>query len=263
MNTYKTIDVARIFGIHVNTVRLYEKYGLIPKPERRSNGYRIFTDIHIEQFRQARAALQVEVLQNGLRKLAVDIIKVAASGDYDEAAELARRYIAKVDVERENAEEAIEITRNILSGIAGSNGDGKLSLSRREAAEFLNVTVDTMRNWELNGLFTVRRLENGYRVYSEKDLQRLKIIRSLRCANYSLSSILRMLRALSADPDTDIREAIDTPGEDDDIITACDKLLTSLSEAEKNARYVVGQIEKMKKMKSENPPLAHQPEIKC
>ena len=127
----------------------------------------------------------------------------------------------------------------------------------------VTITVDTLRNWELNGLFTVRRLENGYRVYSEKDLQRLKIIRSLRCANYSLSSILRMLRALSADPDTDIREAIDTPGEDDDIITACDKLLTSLSEAEKNARYVVGQIEKMKKMKSENPPLAHQPEIKC
>ena len=33
MNTYKTIDIARIIGIHVNTVRLYEKCGLIPKPE--------------------------------------------------------------------------------------------------------------------------------------------------------------------------------------------------------------------------------------
>lgn len=163
----------------------------------------------------------------------------------------------------ENAEEAIEITRNILSGIAGSDGAGKLSFSRKEAAEFLNVTVDTLRNWELNGLFTVRRLENGYRVYTEKDLQRLKIIRSLRCANYSLSSILRMLQAISADPDIDIRAAIDTPGEDDDIITVCDKLLTSLSEAENNARFVTGQIEKMKKMKSENPPLTHQPEIKC
>lgn len=72
-----------------------------------------------------------------------------------------------------------------------------------------------------------------------------------------------MFRALSTNPDTDIREAIDTPGEDDDIITACDKLLTSLSEAEKNARFVAGQIEKMKKMKPETPPLAHQPEIKC
>lgn len=27
MNTYKTIDIARIIGIHVNTVRLYEKTG--------------------------------------------------------------------------------------------------------------------------------------------------------------------------------------------------------------------------------------------
>ena len=48
MNTYKTIDIARIIGIHVNTVRLYEKCGLIPKPERLENAYRVFTDLHIE-----------------------------------------------------------------------------------------------------------------------------------------------------------------------------------------------------------------------
>ena len=29
MNTYRTVDLARMFGIHVNTVRLYERYGLI------------------------------------------------------------------------------------------------------------------------------------------------------------------------------------------------------------------------------------------
>ena len=66
-------------------------------------------------------------------------------------------------------------------------------------------------------------------------MQRLTIIRSLRCANYSLSSILRMLNALSRNPSVNIRKIIDTPGEDDDIITACDKLLTSLAEAKENA----------------------------
>ena len=110
MNTYKTIDVARIFGIHVNTVRLYEKYGLIPKPERRNNGYRIFTDIHIEQFRLARSALQVEVLQNGLRKQAVDIIKVSASGDYERAAELVKEYIMKIEIEKEEVIVIVEVT---------------------------------------------------------------------------------------------------------------------------------------------------------
>ena len=80
MKQYKTIDIARRMGIHVNTVRLYEKCALIPKPERLPNGYRVFTDLHIEQFKLARAALRVEVLQNGLRKQAVNIIKVSAAG---------------------------------------------------------------------------------------------------------------------------------------------------------------------------------------
>ncbi len=119
------------------------------------------------------------------------------------------------------------------------------------------MTIDTLRNWELNGLLTVKRRKNGYRVYTAEDLQRLKIIRSLRCANYSLSAILWMMRALSDDPDTNIREAIDTPGEDADIITACDKLLSSLNSARENAHFVAGQIEKMKKMTGSNPTVSH------
>ena len=225
MNTYKTIDIARIIGIHVNTVRLYEKCGLIPKPERLGNGYRVFTDLHIEQFRLARAALQVEVLQNGLRKQAVDIIKVSALGNYEKAMELTRRYIAQIDIEKANAEEAIRITHSILSGMSESNVGVQRTYRRKE-----------------------ERTENRYRVYTEEDMLRLKIIRSLRCANYSLSAILRMLQALSDDPQTNIRIAINTPKEDDDIIRACDKLLTSLNEAKNNAFYVTCQIEKMKKI---------------
>ncbi|MDD2447314.1 MAG: MerR family DNA-binding transcriptional regulator, partial [Tissierellia bacterium] len=44
MKTYKTSEVARCIGIHHNTVRLYEELKHIPKPEIKSNGYRIFTD---------------------------------------------------------------------------------------------------------------------------------------------------------------------------------------------------------------------------
>ena len=66
MNKYRTSEIAKIIGIHPNTVRLYEELELIPKPDRMPNGYRVFTDLHIEQFRLARLAFQVEVLQNGL-----------------------------------------------------------------------------------------------------------------------------------------------------------------------------------------------------
>ena len=145
MKQYKTIDIARRIGIHVNTVRLYEKCALIPKPERLPNGYRVFTDLHIEQFKLARAALRVEVLQNGLRKQAVNIIKVSAAGNYGEAAALTRRYIQQVDQERKNAEEAIQITRKILAGLDGKEHTG-IYFTRKEAADFLGVTIDTLRN---------------------------------------------------------------------------------------------------------------------
>ena len=49
-------------------------------------------------------------------------------------------------------------------------------------------------------------------------------------------------------PDTNIREIINTPRQDDDIITACDRLLTSLQEAKENALFVAAQIDKMKRM---------------
>ena len=78
MKTYKTSDIAQIIGVHPNTVRIYEAYELIPKVERKKNGYRVFTDFHLEQFKLARTAFEVEVLQNGLRKKAVQIIKLSA-----------------------------------------------------------------------------------------------------------------------------------------------------------------------------------------
>jgi DNA-binding transcriptional MerR regulator len=248
-DTYMTSEIAKVIGIHPNTVRLYEEYKLIPKPKRRKNGYRIFTDLHIEQLKLARHLLSIEVLQNGLRKMAIEIIKTSASGDFDTAIALTKKYLDKVNQEQLHAEEALADVRLILSGDQADQAEkvpGK-HLLRREAAELLEVTIDTLRNWELNGLMTIKRKQNGYRVYSEKDIRRLKIIRSLRCANYSLAAILRMLNALSKDPTLDIKAVINTPRPDDNIISACDHLLSSLQNAEEKAKIALEQLGEMKK----------------
>lgn len=244
MDTYKTAQIAHRIGIHPNTVRLYEELGLIPKPQREANGYRVFTDFHIEQFKFARTALKVEVLQNGLRKQAINIIKTSAAKDFDRAIFLTERYLQQIKREQKNAEEAIAITERLLSG--ENQETGNILFTRKETADHLQITMDALRNWEMNGLLTVKRKQNGYRVYTDEDIRRLKIIRSLRCANYSLAAILRMLNALSKDPEADIREVIDTPKENDDIISVCDKLLTSLQYAEKNARIMLLHLDKMK-----------------
>ena len=41
----RTSDMAKAAGIHVNTVRMYEQWGLIPPVERSPSGYRRFKEI--------------------------------------------------------------------------------------------------------------------------------------------------------------------------------------------------------------------------
>lgn len=105
--TYSTSQIAGIVGLHPNTVRKYEEWGLLQTPERKPNGYRVYTDVHIKQFELAKKALQSVIVQAGIRKM-----------------------------------------------------------------------------------ITVKRKQNGYRIYNAADMNRLKIIRSLRCANYSLTAIV-------------------------------------------------------------------------
>lgn len=243
MKTYKTIEIAQLIGIHPNTVRMYEDLELIPKPERQPNGYRVFTDIHVEQFRLARLAFQIEVLQNGLRRKIVHMLKTSAAGDYDTALKLTQEYLMQVGEEIANAEEAIVIVKQILDGRTEENIH---AMKRKEVSEYLKISMDTLRNWEMNGLLTVRRKRNGYRVYTDEDIKRLKIIRSLRCANYSLEAILTMLVQLSQDPEIDIKKALDTPREDTEIIAVCDKLVTSLMAAMCNAEKMILKLKDMK-----------------
>lgn len=244
MPNYKTSEIATIMGVHPNTVRLYEKLELIPIAKRLPNGYRVFTDFHLEQFKLARLALQIEILQNGLRKKIIQVIKASAKRDFDTALSLTKEYLIQIKEEQKNAEEAIIIVKQILSGEFYQNN---IQLKRNEVSKYLNISMDSLRNWEMNGLITVKRKQNGYRIYNNDDINRLKIIRCLRCANYSLEAILRLLNQLSKNPNIDIKTVLDTPEADVDIITVCDKLITSLLSAKNNATKIIAILNKMKK----------------
>ena len=86
-----------------------------------------------------------------------------------------------ISKEEKNAEEAIEIVENNLLKERVENSK---TYTRKQLADYLELTIDTLRNWELNGLLRIKRKENGYRVYNEYDIKRIKIIRSLRCVNF-------------------------------------------------------------------------------
>ena len=182
-------------------------------------------------------------MQNGLRKKIVRMVTVSAAGEFDTAIILTEEYLKQLRQERRNAEEAIKIVKQLLSGGAQENSH---NLKRKDVSNLLDISMDTLRNWEMNGLLTVKRKNNGYRVYTDEDIQRLKIIRSLRCANYSLEAIRRLLQQLSKNPNTDIRVALNTPKQPVDIISVCERLIKYLSDAETNAKFVLEMLQEKK-----------------
>ena len=67
----------------------------------------------------------------------------------------------------------------------------------------------------------------------------------LRQAGYSMMAILRMLLRFDAGQIELLREALDTPGENEDIQTVADRWLTTLGEQEKRAQAVIKQVATM------------------
>lgn len=240
MTSYSTSQIAKKAKLHPNTIRFYEEIKYLPPVSRKANGYRVFTDVHFEQLKLIKVAHRCGIVQNNLRKKAVEIILLCANSDYEEALIKAKDYQVLIGREKNRAEEAVLIVHNML--------DHKVkdippqNLRRSEAAEFLDVTVDALRNWELNGLLEVPRKVNGYRVYTEKEIREFKIIRVLREANYSLMSILRMLNQLRSGTDIDLQRALDTPDIEDDIVYVTDRLLTSLTGAKEDTSEIIEHI---------------------
>lgn len=235
----RTIDIAKTLGVHVNTIRLYEKWGFLPAIPRGQNRYRLYTHMHLEHARLVHMALQWPYL--GDKTILLELVKRAADGDLGMAMELAYKYLALVRVERTYAEAAIEFLERWAAGHHMDKPRRQMHIT--EAAQHLNVTVDMLRNWERNGLIDVPRdPTNQYRLYGTAEFGRLRVIRTLVQAGYSLMAILRMMLHFDAGHTEDLRSVLDQPRADEEIQTVADRWLSTLAELEQRALATIRQI---------------------
>ncbi len=239
----RTSDIARTVGAHPNTVRLYEEWGFLPPIPRSRNGYRQFTESHRDHMQLAWTALHTDSWY-GPKRILVTMVRQAAEGDLGGALEQAYAYLAAIRAEYAQAEAAVAYLERWSAGHATDDTARPLRIG--QVAARLGLTHDTLRSWERNGLIEVPRSpRNGYRQYGPEEVARLRVIRMLRLAGYSLMAILRMVRALDSGEVDDLRELLDTPRPDEDALSAADSWLTALKGYEQQGQSLIEQLEAM------------------
>ncbi len=237
-----TSEVARAAGVHPNTVRLFEAAGYLPPIPRTEGGYRMFTVFHRDQMILARTLLQWPY--PGGKTLVEEAVFHAAAGDLGGALERAYTYLARVHAEQAQTDAAARLLERWAQGVAAEPAKSPLSI--KQTATLLQVSVDMLRNWERNGLIRApRNPQNGYRRYGAAEISRLRVIRTLSRVGYSQMAILRMLTRLDQGQTENLREVLDSPGSDEDVLYITDQWRTTLDGVERRVLEAIVLLEQM------------------
>lgn len=62
-------EIAAATGVDIETVRFYERAGLLPSPERSSNGYRAYDTAHLERLAFIRHCRSLDIALADIRRL--------------------------------------------------------------------------------------------------------------------------------------------------------------------------------------------------
>lgn len=230
-----TSEIAKIAGVHANTVRNYEKWHLISPVQRKSNGYRDFNEMHLNQVLLVKKAFFSTWLSGNVRNTAMNIVKNVANKDFKNALVFTYEHFEAIQSEKAQAVDAVKILENYNNFITNQNH----YLPIGKTSNLLDISIDMLRDWERNNLITVPRGNNGYRLYGEKEINRLKIIKVLRKAKYSMMIIMKMLKSLDDGKKYNYNEIISS---NKDVFIATDNWLKTLEKLETNAKDIINHL---------------------
>ncbi|MBM7844588.1 MerR family transcriptional regulator [Herpetosiphon giganteus] len=188
---FRTVDLARAINISVQQVRNYEAEGFLPAVERGPNGYRRYTQQHIDALNTAQSMI------NGYGWRAAQTIMAALhQTDHQTAFNLINQHHAKLDNIRQQLDQTLSLLKAVADQLPPSQRQQQRLLVG-EAAKAVGVPISALRFWEQQGLLQpIRQQSNKYRYYDERQLRRLRIIVLLRQANADFGSIRTTLATL-------------------------------------------------------------------
>jgi len=233
--TYTTKQIADIANVHPNTVRLYERWGYISRADRMKNNYRVFNEKHLYQMKLARVALPGPYPIDG--KIVHGLVKKFAADDFGGALESAKEYLEKVEIETERAKAALRVLDNWFEDNVGDRNN-PIIRTRKKAANHIGVSIDSLRTWERNGLFSIKKDSRDILIFSEWDIEKIMVIRLLRNCGYSIASLLRVF-GKEGELEEKPSKILSLPDNNSDINYDTDMFLKYLDEHRERAKKII------------------------
>ena len=100
-------------GLTPDTIRFYEREGVLPPPPRKPNGYRDYSEQHTETLRLARSLREIGLPLVEMR----EALAAAAEGNCGELRDTLRETLQHALTETEQRLEDLQRTREQLSGL--------------------------------------------------------------------------------------------------------------------------------------------------
>ena len=116
--------LARETGCNIETIRYYERVGLLPEPPRSASGYRVYDTVHLRLLRFIQRARELGFTTDRIR----DLLKLdAESGQHTraEVKELTRAHIAEISSQIHDLERLRERLLAIASHCDGADESAK------------------------------------------------------------------------------------------------------------------------------------------
>ncbi len=244
---YQIKEMTRKTGVKAGTIRFYEKLGFLEPVERRSNQYRVFNEHHICQI-QICSLVFGGFVNTRLRRISMDIIAAAKDWNLEAFDRTTRNYLKAIEQDIVRTKKAISL---VTKPMDQDENDGreylKREYSKKEAAELLGVTPETIRNWERNRLLA-QKPAYSRRAYQPAEIRRMHIIRLLLDTGYSCMAILRFLTEYDAGQNQKASGFLIGTLEDKELKSRTDQYMKSLMRAREQAHALRCFLDDMKSL---------------
>ncbi|WP_130860547.1 MerR family transcriptional regulator [Gracilibacillus phocaeensis] len=199
----RPIDIAKKLDVGTSALRHYENWGIVPKAHRKENGYRVYSEVHEAYFQCIRAMYPGYGMSTVRR-----VMRLLQEEKYIEALWDVNAVQAELFERKQRADEALRILRpDQMQQFMASKKQAHYTIGEVEAE--LDIPATTLRHWEKEELITPQRNpENGYRLYTRQDMQRLLIIRTVQSSVYLLDIVRDILDKLHHRDLTDARKMV-------------------------------------------------------